>query len=58
MISARNDPNVRRSSAGRLAIRAATIANTTPPTAENVCMASEITATDPVYRPISSSTTK
>ena len=58
MISARCDPNVRSNVAGRRAIRAATIANTIPPTAENVCMASEMTATEPVHMPMDSSITK
>tara|TARA_R110002049_G_scaffold29423_2_gene100116 strand:+ start:5023 stop:5271 length:249 start_codon:yes stop_codon:yes gene_type:complete len=58
MISARAQPKLRSSSAGRNAIRAATMATSTPPTAEKVWNASEMTAIDPVHRPIASSITK
>ncbi len=52
MISARYQPKLRSASAGRRAILAATIATRTPPTAEKVWKASEITAIEPVHRPM------
>ena len=58
MISARYQPKLWSSSAGRWASRAATIATRTPPTAEKVWKASEITAMEPVQRPIPISTKK
>ncbi len=57
-ISARLHPNVSLTVAGRWPSACAASAIRTPPTAENVWNASEITATDPDHSPTTSSTTK